>query len=390
MKKLVMKKENGVVSGIRIKFLWYRVLLTILILAIKHTRHPVKAYKLLHSLINERLNLHDNKGEIKTVKSGSRYYWSVDVPGWPSKNFNHFIINEFLRITSPGQSTLQTIIFAITNICPLNCVHCYESDNLFDKNRLSLEDLKVVMTKICNAGIKHIQFSGGEPLSRFDDMISLMSFSGNSIDYWINTSGYGLTLDKASIMKQKGMLGAIISLDDWDENRHNNFRKNNKSFYWVKEAVKNCNKAGIIVCLSICPVKEFVTEQNLNQYHLLAKELGAGFIRILEPRKVGRFSGKDILLDSLQIGIIDNFMVFRNRNPEYNKYPIIQYPGHHQRKLGCLGAGNRYIYIDSNGDFHSCPFCRKPLGSAILESIDNGISKAMASGCHAFKQRAII
>jgi MoaA/NifB/PqqE/SkfB family radical SAM enzyme len=384
------KRNNSIVSGFRLTIVRMAVALTILKVSLRISKNPLKAFGLLRSLVRERLTLHANAGEVKAVKSGLRYYWSINIPGWPSESFNRFIFNEFKRVNSPDKSNLQTIIFAITNICPLNCIHCYEADNISDGNRLSLRDLKIVMEKILKNGIKHIQFSGGEPLSRFDDMIELMKFSGPSIDYWINTSGFGLTREKACIMKANGMIGAIISLDDWDETRHNAFRQNNRSYYWVMEAVRNCNEAGIIVCLSVCAVREFVTEENLSRFYLLAKEMGVGFIRILEPRKEGRFSGKDVLLDTGQTSIINRFMLDHNSDHAYTDYPIIQYPGHSQRESGCLGAGNRYIYIDSIGDFHACPFCRKPLGNAMVQSIDEGIVKARASGCHVFKQRILI
>jgi|WetSurMetagenome_2_1015567.scaffolds.fasta_scaffold00319_12 MoaA/NifB/PqqE/SkfB family radical SAM enzyme len=378
-----------IVSGYRLLFVRLGVAVTILFISFRKNRNPLKAISLLHALIKERVKLHENAGEIKVVKAGLRYYWSVNIPGWPSENFDHFISNEFNRIYSPENSNLQTIIFAITNLCPLSCIHCYESDNISDKNRLTIHDLRLVMDKIREKRIKHIQFSGGEPLNRFDDMIELMLHSGRKNEYWINTSGFGLTAEKARIMKENGMTGAIISLDDWDETNHNNFRQNNRSFYWVMEAVKNCREAGIIVCLSVCPVRDFVTEYNLGRFHQLAKDIGAAFVRIMEPRNAGRFLGKDILLREPEIDIIHRFVLSRNHDRAYRKYPIIQFPGYYQRKSGCIGAGNRYIYIDTNGDFHVCPFCRKSLGNAVTASITEGIERARASGCHKFKQRAL-
>lgn len=252
-----------------------------------------------------------------------------------------------------------------------------------------MEQLKLVIDKIRDTGIRHVHLSGGEPLNRFEDMLRLMDYAGSSFDFWINTSGYGLTKEKAFMMKKKGMTGALISLDDWDENRHNSFRKNHNSFYWVKEAIGNCNAAGIIVCLSVCPVKEFVSEENLDRYYHKAKELGASFIRILEPRKAGRFANRDVLLDARQIDIIDRFMIARNSDPAFMNYPIIQFPGRHQRKSGCLGAGNRYLYIDSNGEIHACPFCQKTMGNITVESLNTGINRAKASGCLAFSQSTV-
>jgi MoaA/NifB/PqqE/SkfB family radical SAM enzyme len=379
-------KKPRIVSGFRLYLVWIGMILTIVRIALRTSRTPLQALFLLKSLINERKSIHDNTGRNKVIKADSKYYWSINIPGWPSEKFNYFISNEFLRLYSPGLSALQTMIFSITNICPLNCIHCYESENLSDTNRLSLNELKTIMDKIQSNGIRHIQFSGGEPLCRLDDMIALMQHSGSSTDYWVSTSGFGLTPETAAEMKKNGMTGVIISLDHWDENQHNAFRNHDRSFFWVTEAVRNCHEAGMVVCLSLCPVREFVTEENLNRYYHLAWQLGAGFIRIMEPRKAGRFLGKDILLHDSQVETIVNFMKTRNHDPVYAEYPVILYGGYHQRKTGCYGSGNRYLFIDSNGNFHSCPFCRNGLGNILSVSLDQAIIKARLSGCHSFRQ----
>jgi MoaA/NifB/PqqE/SkfB family radical SAM enzyme len=382
-------KSVSIVNGPELWFARFGVALTIMMVLLRITRNPFTTLNMLRSLIRERMAIHDNSGNKKAVRSGYKYFWSINMPGWPSASFNHFIRNEFKRINSPGKGNLQTVIFAITNLCPLNCIHCYEWDNISDKNSLSFNDLKRAMEKIERSGIRHVQFSGGEPMSRFDEMIELMRLSGRSTDFWINTSGFGLTYDKALTMKRNGMTGAVISLDDWDEHRHNQFRGNKRSFYWVQEAVKNCRRAGIIVCLSICPVREFVSEENLDKYHRLAKKMGAGFVRILEPVRTGRLKNADARLSEKHVDLIRQFMISRNNDPKYAGFPVIQFPGHHQRKSGCLGAGNRYIYIDPNGDYHNCPFCRRPLGNIRTQQIDEGIAAARRSGCHHFTQKEV-
>lgn len=388
-RKIVRSANISIISGFRLALARLGAGFTILRISFNKCHNPVKAIALLNSLIIERLRLHENSGNHKAVRCGSRYYWSINMPGWPSEAFDHFVSNEFKRIHSPASSSLQTIIFGITNVCPLNCIHCYEAENISDHEKLSAEELKMIMARIIENGIRHIQFSGGEPLNRFDDMIGLMKLAGKNSDYWINTSGFGLSQERALKMKENGMTGAVISLDDWDEKKHNDFRQNKKSFYWVQEAVKNCISSGIIVCISVCPVRDFVSEENFDRIHKLAKNMGASFMRILEPRQEGKFTGKDVLLNAMQIETIHKFMFSRNTGSAYKNYPIIQFPGHYSRKHGCLGAGNRYLYIDPAGYFHSCPFCRKPLGNAIKNSISEGAGWARTEGCHAFKQQKL-
>jgi MoaA/NifB/PqqE/SkfB family radical SAM enzyme len=376
-----------IISGFRLLQARNRITLSIFIEALRRYHKPLKALKVVDHLRRERRKSHGNSGRTKAVAAGGRYFWTVNLPGWPSNAFTGFINNEFKRIDTPEYAAVQTVIFGITNKCPLNCLHCYEWDNLSGTDKLSLEELKNILKSILGSGVRHIQFSGGEPLSRFGDLTELMRYGGRDADYWINTSGYGLTREKAQILKDSGLTGALISLDHWDKKKHNEFRGNDKSFEQATDACRNCHEAGIIVSLALCPGKDFINMNDLYHYYALGKKLHAGFIRILEPRAAGRYAGKDVQLDPEQIEILENFALSRNSDSRYTSYPIIQYPGYHQRRSGCKGAGSRYIYIDPNGNFHACPFCRGSLGNSAVISLEEGITRAKTAGCQAFKVR---
>jgi len=152
-----IKQSIYVVSGMQLAFVRLGVAFSIIMVSFRISWNPFRAIGLLRSVIKERRDIHENSGKTKAVKSDGKYYWSINMPGWPSDRFNNFIRNEYLRINSPQHSHLQTIIFAITNLCPLNCIHCYEYENISSSNKLSLEDLKLVMTKIHDNGIRHFQ-----------------------------------------------------------------------------------------------------------------------------------------------------------------------------------------------------------------------------------------
>jgi MoaA/NifB/PqqE/SkfB family radical SAM enzyme len=151
------------------------------------------------------------------------------------------------------------------------------------------------------------------------------------------------------------------------------------------KAVRNCLDAGIIVSLSLCATREFVTEENLLKYATMAKSLGALFIRILEPRAIGKFSKQIVHLENLQVELLSEFSIRMNTDPIYEDYPIVTFFGYHQRKIGCFGAGNRYFYADPNGDVHACPFCRGKMGNLLEEPFDQIIGKLKRVGCHKFE-----
>ncbi len=318
------------------------------------------------------------------VKSGKKHFWNIDFPGIPSANLKFRLRNEVDRISNNSVLTghLQTVIWGITNRCSLNCKHCYDWNNISSNEKLSLTQLKEILFKLEENGVRHIQLSGGEPLERFDDLISIIELGDHRIDFWLLTSAFGLTLEKAVALKDVGLTGVNISLDHWEKKRHNEFRGNQESFDWVMKAIENCRKAGIIVSLSLCATNEFVSDENLFNYIELARENGAHFIRILEARRVGRFEGKDVLLTKHSIETIQKFVSEINSETKYANYPIVNFVGFHQRRIGCHGAGDRYLYIDANGDFHACPFCQGKMGNVLETSIDDARANLIKRGCH--------
>jgi MoaA/NifB/PqqE/SkfB family radical SAM enzyme len=325
------------------------------------------------------------------VYANERYFTAMNVPGWPSEAFNTFVRNEFDRADNSihNHPKLHTAIFSITNQCRLHCEHCFEWDNRSSKEILTIEELKIIQQKLHEQGISHLEYGGGEPLSRVDALSELLSNRKEDVDYWISSSGYEMTTVIAKRLKDDGLTGVVISLDHWDEKLHNSFRKNPKSYFWACEAVKNCKNAKLATGLSICATREFLTEQNLWKYADLAKSWGIGFIRILEPRQVGLYKDKDVLLSDRHTRSLEVFFLEINSNRQYIDYPIVLYPGYHQRKTGCLGAGNRYVYIDSKGDIHACPFCQNQKGNALRDNLNDSISLLKEAGCHMFKTNLV-
>ncbi len=91
-------------------------------------------------------------------------------------------------------------------------------------------------------------------------------------------------------------------------------------------------------------------------YISFAKDLGVQFVQILEPRSVGNYEGKNVLLEKKHIEILEEVFTKYNHSPVYKEYPTLLYHGYHQRRVGCF-SGSRSVYVDSAGDVHACPFC---------------------------------
>lgn len=385
-----MQQTLRQITGWKTLLIRKRTQLFVISEAFKLFRNPFRAVSEMKMLRDLENKVNGSTTIYKYIKSGERFFWTAEYCGFPSENFKFLIRSEF---HSNGQTgigrfnrlpVLKTLIWGITNRCPHSCSHCYEWENIEQKDRLDLNALKKILNIFKANGLRHIQFSGGEPMVRFNDLAELIREASSTMDCWLLTSGFGLSSDKAPTLKKAGLTGAHISLDHWDAQLNNNFRNNEKSYAMVTEAVRNCLDAGIIVSLSLCATREFATEENLMKYANLGKTLGVQFIRILEPRAAGKFARKNVLLDEHQVELISEFAIRMNTDNRYKDFPIINFLGYHQRKMACFGAGNRFLYADPNGDVHACPFCRGKMGNLLEEPFKDIIAKVKSVGCPQF------
>ena len=381
--------NNGLVTGLHATWVKLRAGITLVKISFQTYRNPIRAMSALRILLRQRTRLHGNRKDHKIVRSGPLYYWSIYTPGFPSDVFNDVIRREVLKtfpVSGNGHPvSLQTLILAISSQCNYHCEHCFEANRLANKEYLSQKELEKIMEDAVRSGIRHIQFGGGEPMMRYEEMIRIMQPIRGSMDCWISTSGYGFTAEKAQEMKKAGMTGASISLDDYDKDRHDQFRGSRGAFDTAVEAVHLCHQAGIIPNLTLCVTRSMATRENLMKYLNLARDLHVPFVRFLEPRKIGNYAEKDVLLRAGEQRTLLDVFLQMNTLRKNRDYPIIQYPGYHQRKVGCFGAGNRYLYINAKGDYQGCPFCEGVVGNVRDMNLQQAILLLQSKGCQLFK-----
>ena len=324
----------------------------------------------------------------KAVRVGERLFTQLSFPHIDSAAMKVMAAGELQKSAPvagrhPG---LNKILLAVTKKCSLQCAHCFEWDALNGRESLSATDILHIIRKFQADGVATIELSGGEPLNRYDDLLRIVQESDTEqTDFWLITSGFRLTAQRALDLREAGLLGAAISLDHWDARAHDRFRGMEGSFEWARQAVRNAKAAGLAVGLALTVVREFCTPEHLWRYAQLAREWGVHLIRILEPQPVGHFAGQDVLLKPADIAVLEEFVRKIQRDRAYRNFPVVDYYAPHQRQAGCSGAGKRFLYVDTDGDMHACPFCQKKCGSAITEKISVGIANmAAAGGCHIY------
>ena len=387
-----LKQSSPIVTG-KVEMVRFRlrVFIQLFKIVFRKTGNAIIALKSILSIKHKYETIFGEQFLTKVAKVDGRYFWRLAAPGFPSKASRLMQTHESNRFF-PGEHRkgLRSLIFSITNKCPLNCQHCFEWYNLNKEEKLKTEDLIRIVHKYQDFGTTQIMLSGGEPMLRVNDIYKLLTAAKDGTDFWIITSGLGMTKERAQKLKNAGLTGIMVSLDHYEEEKHNSFRGFENAYRSAIEAIIYANEVGLVTTLSLCATKAFVTHENLISYMELAKELGVSFVQILEPRAVGRYKGKDIFLNEKQQELIQNIYLEYNSSKMFADYPLIHYLGYHQRKAGCFGAGDRFFYIDAEGDAHVCPYCTNKIASVLEYTAKDMIGLLNQHSCHVFEKNSYL
>jgi len=384
-------QSSPIVTG-RVEMIWFRIRVFIQLFKIvfRKTGNAIVALKSILSIKQKYEKIFGEQFLTKVAKVDGKYFWRLAAPGFPSKASWEMQTHEVNRFF-PNQSRtgLRSLIFSITNKCTLNCQHCFEWDNLNKKEKLTTSDLIEIVQKYQDYGTTQIMLSGGEPMLRVNDIYKLLKAAKEGTDFWIITSGLGLNASRAQKLKSSGLTGVMISLDHYEQSKHNSFRGFEDAFESATGAVRHANDFGMITALSLCATKFFVSHENLIRYMELAKKLGVTFVQILEPRATGRYYGQNVKLSEAQIKLLEDIYLEYNSSKEFADYPMINYLGYHQRKVGCFGSGDRFFYIDTQGDAHICPYCSNKIGSAVDLPVKDMMNLLAQRPCHIYEKNTL-
>jgi MoaA/NifB/PqqE/SkfB family radical SAM enzyme len=349
--------ENKRVKGPEKTLVWWAIKLRIFYFACVILRSPSKIRKTYKSMLQLRSNVWG--GDLKKLyKSGNKYYFNQYTPGWPSRAYDELIKSELRRKADPvnQKEQLSFVFLAITRKCPMRCEHCFEWDNLNQPESFTREDLISTIDLCQNQGVLQIHFSGGEPMVRIKELIGLIRHASKKSECWVLSSGFNVTDENARLLKNAGCTGMVISIDHYIPELHDLFRGKQGSFNMAVSALRSAREAGLLTSISVCATRAFLDGGHLLPFIHFAREQGVQYIQVLEPRSVGHYEGKNVLLENKHISLLEDSFQMINHDPQYTSFPTLLYHGYHQRRVGCF-SGSRSIYIDSAGDVHACPFC---------------------------------
>lgn len=126
----------------------------------------------------------------------------------------------------------------VTQRCNMRCLHCYEASCPTAGDDMAEEDIHLVLRRLGDDGVRHIQFIGGEPLllgSKLTACIRQHRDRFDSVEVFTNA-----TLLKEPLVRELKALGVSValSLHSGDESQHDRMTRTRGSFRRTTRAIE--------------------------------------------------------------------------------------------------------------------------------------------------------
>jgi MoaA/NifB/PqqE/SkfB family radical SAM enzyme len=194
----------------------------------------------------------------------------------------------FLNTLSNTARTLPIVIFYVTEGCNLKCVTCSYRNAL--PGELTLEEIGKLAEELSEFGLRHIVFSGGEPLLRRDFIQICEIFKKLGVKQTILTNG--LLLEKRIDDLHKYFHEIIVSIDGAYAETHNSIRGLISYDQILKGIKKTVNEIGF----KNISIRTVLQKRNFRQFPDMienAKSFGVSRISFLSADVFSESFGRD-------------------------------------------------------------------------------------------------
>jgi len=321
----------------------------------------------------------DYLSDEKVKSFNSRYVVNTHFPPYPSDAFDN-LVEHFNQIGTIGERRLFSVTLAVTNRCNYNCWHCYNAGRSQDD--IPLPVLKKIIQEIQDLGCVKMTLSGGEPLLR-EDLEEIAGSFDKRTCLTLNTTGAGLTSERALALHQRGLFGLGVSLDSIDPEEHDRLRGVKGAFQTALQALEIAAQHGLYPYIISVATHDFLKSERFLPFIRFASTSGALEIHLLEPSATGKLAGNSEVL----LGPSDRQLIldYQKKVAQDDDLPILSSFTYLEspEAFGC-GAGLTHLYIDGSGEVCPCNLVPLSFGNITHEPLKAVLDKM---GCYFQKPR---
>jgi len=255
-----------------------------------------------------------------------------------------------------------TLLISPTMQCNLKCVGCYAGRYVQQKG-LPAEAIDRVLSEGRDMGCLFIVFSGGEPLTRTDDLLPLIE-KYDDMYFMFYTNGTLITDTVADELYRVGNAGAVISMEGFEE--ATDARRGKGVYRRIMAAMDRLKERGVPFGTSLTVTSRNVEDITSDAFfeHLYNKGVMLTWIFLFMP--VGKDADVSLMPSPEQREYL------RQRDIALRaKYPIFiaDFWNDAPHVGGCIAGGRNYIHINANGDVEPCVFTHVAVDTIFNKSV---------------------
>jgi MoaA/NifB/PqqE/SkfB family radical SAM enzyme len=283
-------------------------------------------------------------------------YTDIDA-GQRKRIFENFIINAsmigtpagFANRARHGCNVPWAILLDPTSGCNLHCIGCWAAE-YGNKLNLTLEEMDSIITQAKELGCYFFLYSGGEPLVRKKDLITLCERHPDAAFLAFTN---GTLIDEAfadELLRVKNFVPAI-SVEGFEETT--DARRGKGTYAAVVRAMNLLKEKKLAFGISCCYTSQNWDTIGSEAYYDAMIELGAKFMWLFTYMPVGRDAVPELMATAEQRAHMYHFVrEMRQKKPIFT----LDFWNDGEYADGCIAGGRRYLHINANGDVEPCAF----------------------------------
>ena len=244
------------------------------------------------------------------------------------------------------------ILLDPTSACNLKCKGCWAAEYGY-KSNLSLDDMRRLISEAKELGTHFFMFTGGEPLVRKDDLLTLVRENQDCI-FLAFTNGTLVDDKFCEDMKKAGNLALALSVEGSEETT--DARRGEGVYQKVIKAMQLLKKHKCIFGTSVCYTSQNYEAVTSDEFYDMEIENGAIFAWYFHYMPIGSGADTSLLLSPEQREYV--YRAIRQKRNSKTGKPIftVDFQNDGEYVGGCIAGGRNYFHVNSEGDVEPCVF----------------------------------
>lgn len=272
------------------------------------------------------------------------------------------------------------ILFDPTSACNLKCKGCWAAE--YGHNlQLSLDEMRSIVSQGKELGTHFYMLTGGEPLIRKADIITLAS-ENPECTFLIYTNATLIDKKLCDDIKRCGNITLALSIEG--DECSNDDRRGEGSYKTTIEAMQLLKKEKLIFGISVCYTSKNVGDVTSDEFIDKMVDAGVKYAFYFNFMPLGKNGDKELIPTPSQRKYMYYWMKKMRNGHTGKPLFVMDFQDDGEYVGGCIAGGRNYFHINSNGDIEPCVFIHYSDSNirthTLFEALNNPLFMAYRKG----------